>query len=84
MQPTYDQLVGWCAIYGVILTRTKESVTAIAYDIHHDPVAKVTVVEAVEELPKQSGDLKRALAVCDMLAEELCILKPSVTAKLNA
>jgi hypothetical protein len=82
--PTYENLVCWCAVYNVSLTRDCTYVRAVAYDMNNAPISACSVLRKVDALPPQGDDLKYALEACDDLAEELLILKPSVATKLNA
>lgn len=81
---TYENLACWCAAYNVNLTRDCFYVRATAYDMSNQPISTCTVMRKVPELPAQDEDFQFALEACDMVAEELLILKPSVAAKLNS
>ena len=83
MSPSIEQLICWCAAHRVELSRALSGVRATAYDHSGCPITNCTHVESVEVLPKQAGDLKRAIAACDLVAEELCLLKPSIACRLN-
>ena len=81
--PTYDQIVCWCAAHNVNLTRDCFHVMATAYDFNNQPITTVQLLQKVDALPAQKDDVERAVGACDLLAEELLILKPSVAFKLN-
>lgn len=78
-----EQLICWCATYRIELSRDEHSVTAIAYDDERRPITRVKIDMPNETGKKLSSDIGRALAVCDAIAEELCILKPSIVNELN-
>lgn len=81
---TYENLACWCAAYNVNLTRDCFYVRATVYDMSNQPISTCTVMRKVEALPSHGDDFQFALEACDMVAEELLILKPSVAAKLNS
>lgn len=80
---TYEMLACWCAAYNVSMTRDCACVRATAYDMGNHPISTCSVIRNVKNLGPQSDDLQYALEACDLVAEEMLVLKPSVAAKLN-
>jgi hypothetical protein len=84
LKPSIEQIVCWCAMHSIHLERTANYAAAIAYDPVGRPITRVVLNKVRKPLPRQEEDLERAIATCDMIAEELCILKPSIACNLNA
>ena len=79
---SYDQLTNWCDVHGIELKRDTNGVRATAFDRSGHPIT--TVLEVVGPVAKsKEAELEAGLKACDSIAEELLILKPSVTHKLN-
>lgn len=82
MRPTYDQLTNFCDSHNIVLQRCTGGVRATAYDQQNRPIT--TVMEVVEEVEKNRvAEEVAGLKVCDSIAEELLIVKPSVAFRLN-
>lgn len=77
-----EQLANWCDVHDVELIRRKNLIAATAY-FRNKPIARVSKQIQRSKKPDEAEDLPHAIEVCDQLAEEILILKPSVTFKLN-
>lgn len=82
MKPSYEQLTNWCAVHNIALVRDTNGVRATAFDLSMHAITTVLeIVGPVEKL--KAAELEAGLRACDSIAEELCILKPSIIHKLN-
>lgn len=83
MTPPIESIICWCSLHNIELKRDLRGVTATAFDMASQPITRITFLAAVERMPDESADVARAIGACDAIAEELCLLKPSVAHKLN-
>lgn len=82
MSPSYDQLTAWCDLHGIAIKRDTNGVRATAYDRSFSPIT--TVLEIMDKVDaRRDAEATAALKVCDLIAEELLLLKPSVVFRLN-
>jgi hypothetical protein len=78
----WESLTYWCDVHGIVLKRDTNGVRATAYDRAERPITTLLHVTGPVARTKEA-ELAAAIKVCDDIAEELHLLKPSIAHKLN-
>jgi hypothetical protein len=84
LTPTIEQIICWCGAHRVELERDTRSVRGIAYSEEGDLLTKASKALFRDRIPTMEEDLPLAIEVCDMIAVDLCVIKPSIACLINS